>query len=65
MHFCAFPVVWLVSIAVHFCALLCIMFCFISAQGMSGFHFQGGGVNRAPQNGGGGVQEKGSIDRRH
>ena len=34
-------------------------------QGMSGFHFRGGGVNRAPKNGGGGVREKGSIDRHH
>ena len=34
--------------------------------GMSGFHFRGGGVNRAPQNPeGGGAWEKGSIDRHH
>ena len=36
--------------------------------GMSGFHFRGGGggeVTRAPKIGGGGVWEKGSIDRHH
>ena len=40
--------------------------CFVMPPlGISGFHFRGGGVNRAPQNWGGGVREKGSIDRHH
>ena len=33
--------------------------------GMSGFHFRGGGSIEPPKTGGGGVWEKGSIDRHH
>ena len=33
--------------------------------GHVGFSLRGGGVNRAPKSWGGGVQEKGSIDRHH
>ena len=47
---------------------LCAMVsCRSVSQGMSGFHLWlgGGGANRAPQNWGGGVRQKGSIDRHH
>ena len=41
-------------------------FAAVAALGAPGFHFRcGGGVDRAPQNSGGGVREKGSIDRHH
>ena len=44
--------------------VLCDLLLFIEIggrglQGMSGFHFRGGGVNRAPQNWGGGGSGKG------
>ena len=38
---------------------------FSSSTGMSGFHFRGGGSIEPPKNWGGGVREKGSIERHH
>ena len=38
---------------------------FLACRACRVFTSEGGGVNRAPQNWGGGVREKGSIDRHH